>query len=122
MTWTYDVKNKTFTHNGKFKFHAMYAGAPGFKDDPVFEKIKNKGPLPRGKYTIVGVPFNHKTAGLYTLKLRPHASNQMFGRSGFLIHGDSRRRPGEASEGCIVLAPKFRKEIYDSDDKEVIIL
>jgi hypothetical protein len=121
MTWIYNVAKKSFTHNGKLKFYALYAGATGYKDNTDYECEINKGPLPRGKYRIIGVPFTHAIAGAYTLRLKPDTHNEMCGRAGFLIHGDSRRQPGEASNGCIVLALNYRKNIWDSKDKEVIV-
>jgi len=112
---------KTFKHNGEYKFSALYAGAPGYKDNPEYECLRNKGPLPRGRYRIVGVPFTHKNAGLFTLRLEPDKGNNMCGRDGFLIHGDSKKEPGKASNGCIVLAQNFRRKIWDSKDKVVIV-
>lgn len=38
------------------------------------------------------------------------------GRTAFLIHGDSRTNPGNASEGCIVLPPAVRIRIAQSGD------
>ncbi|WP_380180946.1 tlde1 domain-containing protein [Kalamiella sp. sgz302252] len=121
MSWTYNVMLKTFKHNGVYEFRARYAGAPGYKDNPEYECLKEQGPLPRGKYRIVGVPFTHKKAGLFTLRLEPDKNNSMCGRSGFLIHGDSKTKPGTASNGCIVLDPKFRERIWQSGDKELIV-
>lgn len=121
MTWIYDVNKKTFYRDGILQFKALYAGVPGFKDDTQYESLVNKGPLPRGKYLIVGQPFTHPTAGRFTLRLQPSVSNNMFGRAGFLIHGDSIREPGTASNGCIVAAPDKRKIIWESGDKELIV-
>jgi hypothetical protein len=40
----------------------------------------------------------------------------MFGRSGFLVHGDSRAHEGGASEGCIVIDRLTRMAMsFDSD-------
>ncbi len=39
-------------HNGKFMFKAQYAGLGEYKDNPEFECVSGKGPLPRGKYKI----------------------------------------------------------------------
>jgi hypothetical protein len=36
------------------------------------------------------------------------------GRTEFLIHGDSKTAPGDASEGCIILPPDVRKKIASS--------
>lgn len=121
MTWIYEVKSKSFYLNEKFKFKARYAGAPGYKDDTKYECVQNKGPLPRGKYRIVGKPFRHHKAGRFTLRLEPYASNNMCGRGGFLIHGDSTEHIGEASNGCIVANPGDRMAIWDSMDKELIV-
>lgn len=121
MTWIYDVNKKSFYQDGEFRFYATYAGAPGYKNNTKYECIIGKGPLPRGKYRIVGVPFTHKHAGLYTLRLQPLPGNYMCGRAGFLIHGDSRKKPGTASNGCIVTKLSVRKYIWDSNDKEIII-
>lgn len=121
MTWVYDVNKKYFYRDGELQFKALYAGAPGFKDNTKYESLANKGALPRGKYRIVGQPFTHPTAGRFTLRLRPDASNNMFGRAGFLIHGDSIREPGAASNGCIVADRDKRRIIWESGDKELIV-
>lgn len=122
MSWVYDVRKRSFTWNGKYQFSARYAGAEGYKDNPDFECLKDKGPLPRGKYTIAGQPFKHPNVGPYTLRLRPYATNNMCERDGFLIHGDSIRRPGNASNGCVILDRGFRKIIYESGDRELVVL
>ncbi|WP_414148387.1 tlde1 domain-containing protein [Erwinia sp. BNK-24-b] len=120
MSWIYNVMSKSFYLNGKFQFNAMYAGAPGYKDDVKFECIKNKGPLPRGKYRITGPIATHPTAGRYVLRLIPYKGNNMCGRDGFLIHGGNGK--GTASNGCIVLQPKYREKIIQSGDSELIVL
>lgn len=119
MTWIYDVKKKSFTQNGEFKFTALYAGAEGYKNDPSLECEVNKGPLPRGKYKI-GTPIvRHPTAGRFVLRLTPYAGNNMCGRAGFLIHGDNGY--GTASNGCIVATFNVRRAISESGDKELIV-
>ncbi|MDN4629517.1 tlde1 domain-containing protein [Erwinia sp. PsM31] len=121
MAWIYNVTLKTFRHNGRYEFSARYAGAPGYKNNPEDECLKDRGPLPRGKYRIIGVPFTHHKAGRFTLRLEPDTGNSMCGRDGFLIHGDSIKAPGTASNGCIILDQKFRRKIWESMDKEIII-
>lgn len=121
MTWIYDVKKRSFTHDGTLEFNSRYAGAPGYQNDPQYESLENRGPLPRGRYRITGAPFRHPHAGAYTIRLQPYSTNTMYGRDGFLIHGDSTRHPGEASNGCIVLDPAFRHRIYQSNDRELLV-
>lgn len=120
MAWTYEVSTRKFYHNGTYEFTGLYAGAPGFKDDPQKECVKDHGPLPRGSYTI-GAPYtNHKT-GKYSLNLEPHSTNNMCGRDLFRIHGDSQRNPGAASDGCIIAPLTARKKIWASGDRELIV-
>jgi hypothetical protein len=49
------------------------------------------------------------------MRLTPQGHNA-HGRTGFLIHGDSRRNPGNASEGCIILNRSAREAIANSGD------
>lgn len=121
MAWTYEVRTKRFYHNGTFRFEADYAGAPGYKNDSAFECLKDRGPLPRGSYTI-GEPRITGKTGKYSLPLSPHSSNAMCGRNAFLIHGDKLSAPGEASTGCIVIGLSSRKNIWTSGDRELIVI
>jgi len=56
--------------------------------------------------------------GSLTIPLIPSSSNQMFGRSGFLIHGDNSCGCDSASEGCVILPRWVRELLNDSDDRE----
>ena len=115
MARLYRVNTKQFFLNGHYRFSARYSGRPGYQDNSDHQCVKSKGPIPKGTYTI-GRPFHHPKTGRWTLRLTPSPSNQMCGRSGFMIHGDSGKHPGEASEGCIILDFSFRKLITDSKD------
>jgi hypothetical protein len=57
------------------------------------------GPLPQGTYTLSNM-MTFKGMQ-YCYELYPSASNNMCGRSGFLIHGGT--CSGNPSEGCIVI-------------------
>jgi hypothetical protein len=57
------------------------------------------GPLPQGTYTL-GNMMTFKGMS-YCYELFPSSTNNMCGRSGFLIHGGS--CSGNPSEGCIVI-------------------
>lgn len=119
MVWRYVVREAVFYNNG-LKLKAKYAGALGYYDDPNQECVKNKGPVPRGKY-IIGAPYKSLWTGIYSLPLTPVDEKNMCGRSNFLIHGDSMRYPGTASRGCIIAVYKVRKKIWDSGDRELIV-
>ena len=78
-------------------------------------------PFLLGKYTI-GSPHDTLTHGPFVLPLQPDAGNQMFGRTGFLIHGDSVVEPGTASRGCIILSRAMRNDIALSGDKSLRVM
>lgn len=86
------------------------------------EGQQNVGPLPKGKYTITGQPFTHPHTGKYSIRLQPSPDNKMFGRAGFLIHGDSAKHPGSASNGCIILPLPAREEIWKSGDRQLEVV
>lgn len=100
-------------------FSSMYAGAAGFRDDPAFQCVKNKGPLPRGSYTMSDPVARHSTAGCFVLRLTSHRGNSMCSRSGFLMHGGNGL--GTASNGCAVLEFRYRKILAKSSDRELIV-
>ncbi|OAT32947.1 hypothetical protein M975_1386 [Buttiauxella brennerae ATCC 51605] len=55
------------------------------------------------------------------MRLTPNSSNNMCGRGGFLIHGESSVHRGEASDGCIVATLSERKDIAASGDHTLIV-
>ncbi|ELY2495979.1 DUF2778 domain-containing protein [Cronobacter muytjensii] len=120
MPWVYKVSAKDFYLNGTYQFSAEYSGRPGYKDDSANECVKGKGPIPRGTYTI-GPAFSHHKTKAWTMRLTPYTENDMCGRDGFMIHGESTAHPGEASDGCIILSLTNRKIIAASDDKILVV-
>jgi hypothetical protein len=93
-----------------------YSGAePCGKNDPRMQGIPDVGPIPRGFYTI-GIPYDSRDHGPHVMRLLPDAENTMFGRSEFLMHGDSLERPGQASKGCIIMPPAVREFVSASGD------
>lgn len=88
-----------------------YAGMGAGQNNPAMQCVEDVGPIPRGWYTI-GDAVEDPT--LFTLPLTPDPDNDMCGRSGFLIHGDSIQLPGWASQGCIVLDATTRQKISAS--------
>lgn len=93
-----------------------YSGQPSCKNDPAKCDQHNEGPIPPGRY-MIGDPIDTPTHGPYVLRLSPDAANEMHGRSGFLIHGDSAARPGTASQGCIILPRAVREAVHASGDR-----
>ena len=101
-----------------------YSGKGDGKNNSLWQNIPFQGPIPEGIYTI-GSPFDSTTHGPHVFQLTPDPKNNMYGRSGFLIHGDSIKNPGDASEGCIVLGRDVRYKldafIAAGDDQLTVI-
>ena len=68
------------------------------------------GPLPQGTYTL-GNMYTFKGMP-YCYDLYPSSSNNMCGRSGFLIHGGG--CSGNPSEGCIVIEDQNTRYLIKS--------
>jgi hypothetical protein len=105
----------------------LYAGAPagqGYsgrwdaKNNPRWEGVKNLGPIPKGQYKISS-PFTWNGQE-YVMRLTP-IGHDAKGRSGFLIHGDSKQRPGDASQGCIILPLEARRTIANNGTGILIV-
>lgn len=97
-----------------------YSGAPGHLNRTESESLSNRGPIPRGWYTISLVYPRHPKIGSNCAVLTPDKANNMFGRSAFMIHGDSIATPGRASEGCIVVDSKTRSMLRLNDRIQVV--
>lgn len=120
MTWTYEQSTGQLSHDSG-PFAIGYSGAGDGKNNPDAQDQHNVGPIPRGNYTI-GAPCDTMTHGPYVLRLTPYAANNMCGRAGFLIHGDSVVHPGTASEGCIIMPRAIREKVWDSGDRDLIVV
>ncbi|MCC8400846.1 DUF2778 domain-containing protein [Paraburkholderia sp. MMS20-SJTN17] len=93
-----------------------YSGRGKGKDNHDMQYVRDIGPIPVGEYTI-GAPFRHDHTGPYSMRLTPINGTNTHGRAGFMIHGDSIKEPGNASNGCIVLDPTIRMRIWNSGDR-----
>jgi hypothetical protein len=99
-----------------------YSGAkPDGVNNPMMESVVDVGPIPKGQYEIEG-PIDTDAHGPYALPLIPAEGNEMFGRSGFLIHGDSIEASGSASEGCVIMPRTAREAIWESGDHTLIVV
>lgn len=98
-----------------------YSGFGAAKNDPAMERMPNMGPIPKGVY-IIGEPFDSPDHGPFVLRLTPTISTNTFGRSGFLMHGDSIDNPGKASHGCIIQARSTREKVHQSGDSTLEVV
>ncbi len=98
-----------------------YSGRPPYVNDREAEAMVSRGPIPRGHYRTIG-PFDNQRLGPVVWFLTPSRETQMFGRSGFFIHGDNEFQNRTASAGCIVLQRPVRDRLVAAGpfDLEVI--
>ena len=118
--WKYEQASGQLSRDGA-NIVRGYSGAGEGKNNPEDQEIHNVGPLPRGSYTITA-PHDTVTHGPYVLPLTPDPANEMFGRAGFLIHGDSVVSPGTASEGCLIFPRNIRERIWTSGDTALTVV
>jgi hypothetical protein len=115
--WIYAQKTGALWRDGQH-VATGYAGCDEGKNDPGMQAVADVGPIPQGRWTIVGPPINTRYHGPYVLHLQPVPGTETFGRSGFLMHGDSVESPGCASKGCVILPRAAREEVWNSEDKD----
>lgn len=116
--WIYEQSTGKLSSTESGYIATGYSGGDSGKDNPLLQSVHDVGPIPCGIYAI-GAPFDDPEHGPYCLRLSPDAANQMFGRSGFLMHGDSLEHPGMASKGCIIMPHEARVAVWQSGDKEL---
>lgn len=118
--WTYRQTTGEIGRDGAAPIGSGYSGFGAGKNNPALEYEPNIGPIPKGMYRI-GAPQDLEGGphGPFVLPLAPDAANEMHGRFGFLIHGDSISHPGMASRGCIILAGSIREQIAASGDGDL---
>jgi RHS repeat-associated protein len=103
----------------------QYSGQNAGLNNPVNQSVpgagpnSNGGPLPQGTYTIAPQQTNVTNMGTRlpaSMRLTPDPDNQMYGRGGFLFHGDNSRGDQSASEGCPIAPRNIRNRIGNSGD------
>lgn len=121
--WIYAQKSGHLFRDGSL-VATGYSGSMHGKNCPELEGIRSVGPIPRGKWLIAGPPVTSPRTGPITLTLIPQFGTELFGRDGssFRMHGDSIAEPGTASEGCIVMPPTTRQAVWDSGDRQLLVI
>lgn len=121
FAWTYAQKTGELQKDGEHVANG-YSGAGDGKNNPAMQSVHNVGPIPEGDWTIGGPPVSTAEHGPYVLHLTPNPETDTFGRTGFLIHGDSKDHPGEASQGCIILPRAVRQQVWTSGDRDLKVV
>lgn len=120
--YTYHQATGVFERDGVTLFTG-YAGHEVGVNNPGLQDRSEVGPLPQGRYTMSQFVAQAKKTGLGTLRLKPDAANQMFGRSGFCIHGDNSVQNRSASTGCIIIGRAAdRQAIWNDPDHDLEVV
>ena len=98
-----------------------YAGNGAGKNNPAMQDVHGVGPLPCGFYRIEKA-VDTVDHGPEVMWLVPDPANEMFGRGGFGLHGDSKANPGCASKGCPCLPRAARDTINASMDRKLQVV
>ena len=119
--WTYRQSTGELSDLHGEIIAAGYSGSGEGKNNSAMQNVPCVGPIPCGVYRI-GYVRDTLEHGPFAMPLVPDAANQMFGRSGFMMHGDSIEHPGCASEGCIILSRAVREAVSASGDKTLTVI
>lgn len=115
VRWTYEQSTGRLWRGAEV-VATGYSGFGDAKNRPECEGEKDRGPIPAGLWRI-GPPFCSDTHGPFVLPLLPLPGTNTYGRSGFLVHGDSIRAPGTASHGCIIQPHDARVTLWESGER-----
>lgn len=120
MAWIYSQYTGELFEEGQLTPIAKgYSGHGIGVNNPALQDVPDVGPIPQGRYTV-GYPRDTEEQGPYVLPLTPDPANLMFGRSGFLCHGDLTSGPIlQASLGCIIMPRFARERLWESLDHDL---
>ena len=118
--WKYEQRSGAFYRPNGERLVLGYAGHGEGVNNPELESTPDVGPIPKGLWQI-GPAFTHQKAGPVTMRLQMQKGS-LFGRSGFLIHGDNPKGDRSASNGCIILPRWARLEVAGSTVKSLLVV
>jgi hypothetical protein len=119
--WTYAQETGELQRDGQ-PVDKGYSGFGEGKNNPNMQAVHDVGPIPQGDWTISGPPRNTPEHGPFVLTLTAANGTETFGRSEFLMHGDSIQHPGEASKGCIIMPRATREKVWNSGDTDLQVV
>lgn len=105
--WTYQISGGILSRDGMV-IGTGYSGNGADLNNAGDDSVTGHGPIPVGSYTI-GTWFDDPGGkGPIVCHLIPFQTNEMYGRAGFMIHGDNTALDHTASDGCIILNHTLR--------------
>lgn len=123
--WIYSIVQGALLHNAggidRLAAAGCYSGFGPAKNDPTRIREPGLGPIPCGAY-LIGAESDNESHGPVALHLLPQTGTEVFGRSAFMVHGDSKQHPGAASHGCIIAPRAVREQMADGHDKLLVVV
>lgn len=128
--WTWEIKSGNLYSNAGDLIGSGHAGHDVVengvvtiqgRNNPAMTHVKDIGPLPVGMYTIMP-PKDYVTVGKFAMQLIPDITNEMFGRGGFYMHGDSFEDQVVDSDGCPVQQRPVREFVANSNDNRLHVV
>lgn len=122
MSWQYEQASGRFLDPTGTLLAKGYSGQPPHVNDATAQSLHDLGPIPQGMWQAVELIPESTTHGPFVIRLEPYSETETFGRSGFMIHGDSKSQPGYASMGCIILSKDIRELFWSSQDHDLQVV
>ncbi len=122
MSWTYQQSTGNLTNPNGALAEVGYSGNGIYKNDPASQCVKDHGPIPVGLYAIGPLIPSGGHLGPNVMELTPDPENEMCGRGGFFMHGDSISDPGNASDGCIIMSHNTRLAVAGWGDNQLEVI
>jgi len=122
MAWKYEQKSGRLINPAGVQVCVGYSGNGKGLNNPEMQEVHKVGPIPQGKYAI-GTFFDDPGGkGPIVSHLKPLEGTDIFGREGFMIHGDNQAANHSASEGCVILPHLIRENIMASRDRVLEVM
>ena len=122
MAWTYEQLTGNFLDPSDELQGKGYSGQPPYRNNPDAQYLPTWGPIPQGMWQAVEMIPESTSHGPFAIRLEPYPETETFGRSGFLMHGDSLVHPGFASDGCIIQSRDVREKFWNGVDHDLQVV
>lgn len=121
--WTYHQNPPRMinAHGVEQQHQVLYSGHGAGLNNPFMETVAGVGPIPKGRWRIVGWDAHHGELGPLVAILEPVGHNA-HGRSLFREHGDNAAANHSASDGCIIADHVLRQAHHDSGDLDLEVV
>ena len=121
--WTYEQSTGILRDTNGNEYLGGYSGHGLGVNAPNYQNVPDIGPIPTGLYAMRNWRSDPEKGPL-VCDLIPDGGNEMYGRSGFMMHGDLVTEMGLrlASLGCIVEPYATRLDVKASGDSTLQVI